>query len=381
MNKGERYFSEGQSIEINNRLSPYFNNPISKEDFYSFIYWIERLMSINETRYECQFENHKERINWGRKLYDGKMRWKLDRIIDILEETGIIFCSSYRFGEKDPHTRTYQFSIEFKDKIKSSNLILNQVNESILSKIDTNKIEYTNPQYKLLTSDRFSINIDSSFNSIEKLDSYNEAIYKRTILDLYQKNIYLSTGIKSGRITSSFTNVKREVREFCTIDGIKLESLDLQSSQAYLLCNKIIDNNKETKKFYDIIVNGNLYNYLDDKLNIGINETKKAFYHYLYKGNLGQHTIVQDIIIDKFPHVNKLVMKLNRELSKEGNKLVNILQKEEASIFIPVATKYALEGCLSVHDSLYFKPELKERILEDLNYQFKIRNYKNYTLR
>lgn len=381
MKNGTRQFSEGQSIELNKRLSKYFNKPIQKEDFYSFIYWFERLMSLNETRYECQFENHKERGSWGRKLYENQMRWKLDRIIDILEECGIIFCSSYRFGETDPHTRTYQFTVDFTNSIKSSELITEKVNETILSKIDDIKVEYSNPQYKLLMSDKFTIDIDTSIGCIEKLDAYNEAIYKRTVLDLYNKNIYLSTGEKSGRITSSFTNVKREVRQFCKIDGVNLESLDLQASQAYLLLNKIMDGNKETKKLYDLVLSGGLYNYLDDQLKIGIPDTKKEFYHYLYKGNMGKHVPVQDIIIRDFPHVNKLVMELNRNLLKENKKLVNVLQREESSIFVPVATKYALKGCLSVHDSLYFKPELRERIEKDLKQQFEIRNYKNYTLR
>lgn len=381
MKSGIRQFSRGQIDELDRRLNYFYDNPVPREDYFGFIWWLERLISINHTHYECQFENNKERVYWGRKLDNGKMRWKLDMIIDNLVRTNVIYRSSYHFGDKNSHTRTYQFTVDFRAAIRSSELGIAAVNETVIDKINVLKVDSENPQYKMLMSERFKLDADSSMNVIEGLDSYNEAIYKRTISDMLNKSIYLSVSDTTGRLTSSFTNIKREVRKFCTIDNEHLSSLDLQSSQAYLLANVIMDDNEETKRFYDMIIEGRLYDYLGKKLGTDIEDTKDHFYHYLYKGNCGAHIPVQKIIINEWPHINKLVMQLNRELKASGQKLCNVMQQLEASIFVPVANRHALEGCLSVHDSIYFKESLRPIITQELDDAFARLGLTNYTLR
>ena len=42
------------------------------------------------------------------------------------------------------------------------------------------------------------------------------------------------------------------------------------------------------------------------------------------------------------------------------------IQVRESEIFIPVATRHAIEGCLSVHDGLYFRSESRLDIIIDI---------------
>lgn len=52
------------------------------------------------------------------------------------------------------------------------------------------------------------------------------------------------------------------------------------------------------------------------------------------------------------------MLKEKSEFAEQGSSLANFLQSAEASLFIPVCEMNVESGCLSVHDSLYFSPEL-----------------------
>ena len=73
-----------------------------------------------------------------------------------------------------------------------------------------------------------------------------------------------------GRFHSSFTNLKKEIRnQYLTIDGQKLSCLDIKTSQPFFLVQIMKENyaftNPEINKFIDIVENHDLYIYLKDK--------------------------------------------------------------------------------------------------------------------
>lgn len=90
------------------------------------------------------------------------------------------------------------------------------------------------------------------------------------------KNIFASFGPKSNRITTLFTSKKRELRQFCKIDGEKLESLDLKSSQPYILAIHFLRKHPaESKRFYNDVVHNDIYTiFLDHARKEGLTKFK-----------------------------------------------------------------------------------------------------------
>lgn len=384
MKIGTRQILASVINELDKRLVDEYNSPIAKVDYYTFVYWLERMITMNDSHTECQFRNNEERLFWGRIKFNGKMVWKLDKIISTLEKHEILYKTPYRFDVDKSFSRTYFFGLNYNKAIEQSDtskLVYVEVNENIIHKIEDTKYDINNPQYKLLMSDRFNIDIDSCSRFIDTMYPSKEVIYKRMASDIHDKRIYLTNGEVSGRITSSFVNLKRELRQYCAIDNEQLISLDLKSSQAYLLANMLLDDNEETKRFYDIVTKEDIYNHLNEHLSIGRDATKAEFFHYLYKGNSGSYTPLQTIFKSLFPYVYEKICTLNRNLNKENKKLVWLLQQKEAEIFIPIANKFALRGCLSVHDALYFKGVLREEINNDLVRVMSLKGYSDYVFR
>ena len=52
----------------------------------------------------------------------------------------------------------------------------------------------------------------------------------------------------------------------------------------------------------------------------------------------------------------------------------------EADIFIPVQNMFVNKGCLSVHDSLYFKKSLRNEIMNELCQVLNVSGFKDFTL-
>jgi hypothetical protein len=65
----------------------------------------------------------------------------------------------------------------------------------------------------------------------------------------------------------------------------------------------------------------------------------------------GRKPALEDIFEKEFPYVYGKVQ-------EQKENLASTLQREEAELFIPGCTEFANRGCLSVHNSLYFKPDL-----------------------
>ena len=57
------------------------------------------------------------------------------------------------------------------------------------------------------------------------------------------------------------------------------------------------------------------------------------------------------------------------------------LEKLEAKIFIAVENRLVDLGCLSVHDSLYFKKSLFDMVKTELDKEFTKNNFRNYKLK
>lgn len=401
---GSSLHSVGSSKEISEELSEDFSEEINNN---KNKIKIEKTVSVpivvpdlpkNET--DCANETF---------LTPKKKRvWKLDFLLKILENKNIIIRTAYdRHNHK---TRRYLYNIMFEMECQESEIgiVKEEISEKycqlLLKEAKAPKEPHLKIQYDLLKSKRFKIDtdfalmwIDDKFYRERSISSNQKRNYTRMVLALEDKLIFTVEGAKGGRVFTNFNSIKRELRQFCTIDGQKLMSMDLKSSQPYLMAQFMNKKwPKESKTFYDTVTKDDIYLFFLKKWNevnpsgfyreysIGKNkmedvylntrdDIKPEYLKMLFKIR-GRKPALDDVFKSEFPFVYEKVQE-----QKEG--LASTLQREESDLFIPVCTEFAERGCLSVHDSLYFKPELYPSLLDCLKERFSKKNFKDFTFK
>lgn len=387
-------------------LNTEYNLVTRREDFLALLARIELFMSNNENEDKAWFEKHKYREYFGKTGPRGYQEYKLDIMLKTLERKNILVITPY--DKSRGKTRSYFYQLLFHMEYKESE------NEIIKVKIPEKyrrlfiketkipeKVELK-LQYDLLMSQRFKVDTNLALKWINDQYNRHEIIsnqkrnYVRMILSIDDKLIYTIEGDKGGRVYTNFTNLKKELRQFCLIDEQKLMSIDLKSSQPYLMAQFMMKNwPVESASFYEIVTKEDIYLFF---LNRWLEANPEGFYKRYNVDNRRVEKVYLRTRDDIKPEYLKMLFKINGrkpELDKIFKKefpfvyhkvqdlklgLASALQREESSIFIPVCTEFAERGCLSVHDSLYFKQELYQPILESLRSKFNEKGYKDFKL-
>lgn len=384
-------FTKGFVTSVDEILKDVYSKYLPRESFLHLFYLIER-GSDNENRYANYCELPRDiRNNFGRFKKDGKYFWRFVEIIKACEKHNIISSTTYS-NFNDNYCKSYGFTLEFLSTVCNTEIefIFCEVSKKTWDQINNS---YTEPTDPILLK---------HFNTIKKLNfdlvkgnelakQYKGERFLSIVRDIelmyYKSKIIVTTDERTGRIFSTFNLIKKELREFCTYNGEKLESLDLKSSQPYLLASLLLKenpNNEEVKRFYKLITEKDLYDWLlelwggfeyrdyDEQRTIA----KKMFFSYLYKNsNKGVNT-VQELIKRHFPEIYNILTERRKK-----DELWASLQKIEADIFIKVGNQFVERGCLSVHDSLYFPISLRVEIETALKDRFNQLGFSNYVLK
>lgn len=373
------FFTKGFITLIDELLLSYYST-IPKEDFLHFFYIIEKSKENNN-----MVELPRDiRNNFGKSY--GK--WKFKQIVDILESLDIIVSTTYSNYEGNNHCKAYGYKQEFQTKLidKELEFLFCEISEKTYNIINKS---YSIPEDPVLfhhyeTISKLEIDIDKAEHFAKQYSNEKFLRIMRDIMAIHYKDrIIVTDDPRTGRIFTSFNMMKKELRELCSFNNSPLVSLDLKSSQPYLLASILLKenpDNKEVQEFYDLITQKDIYIWLAEQWGFSDifskeesrDMAKKMFFNYLYKGNQGSNS-AQEIFKHNFPFVYELIKEKKRK-----EELWLVLQKLEASIFIPVANQFVLEGCLSVHDSLYFPERIRGRVekaLKDRLAQLFLINY------
>ena len=411
-------FSEYFINTIDSILEDVYSDYYPRESFFKFFYLIEKYSVYNKGEY-AQMPISIIRKTLGTKRVNKKKIQIASYIISKSIECNIVISTEYHFGNNKKNknkTRTYKFNNIFKDKY-SEHLIDVEIDKDGYLELTkehkrSNKEQpHLRLQYDLLKSKRviFDYKLASKWinDRIDILSQNQYSTYTRMAINMLNKKIGVTEDKKSNRIFSNLTLIKREFRNFITIDGEKLLSIDLKSSQPYLLASKILKENQncnECEDFFKLITEKDIYNTFRDKwfeINKTYNyiqynsetyeteikeisdrdESKKQFMRLLFKRAKGSVPF-QIVLKEMFPKVYDIIKQMKKEAESKGidNNLAVELQLEESNIFIPVINEVCKDGALSCHDSIYFKESLKERIFEILNNKFISLGYINYDL-
>lgn len=398
-------FTKGFLSYIDERLVHYYSKQLKREDFLHLFYVIEHRVGTKESNM-TELSHHFIRNKFGRYIEDGKQYWKFNQLVSISEKENIIVSTNYSNFEGNNFCKSYGYTIETINNVMEKELELQfcNISDKTYNAITSTYKPPTDPILlkHLDTIKKLDIDIDKATKFAKKFGGLSLLKIVRDI-DIIKNNnnIIVSEDNRTGRIFTSFNLMKKELRDFCTFNGEQMISLDLKSSQPYLLASLIMNNyhnnplklrnfsptitsdnqNKEIQKFYDLITKDDIYLWIVKQWGQSIlsdedarNMAKTELFRYLYKKNNGSNS-VQDLIKREFPIVFEIIRTI-----KYNSDIWMILQKLEADIFITVGNKFIEQGCLTVHDSLYFPKSLLNSISSALDSRFSELNYKHYIL-
>jgi hypothetical protein len=298
--------------------------------------------------------------------------------IDYLVENKIIYLK-------------YNYSVGRNSKIY-------KINPDILN--GDNVLKYKNHDHFLLKKYKTSI--------MEKNSSYiNKNVQEKIVNDLfyididydlaykflntlkgksYKRNLYVVEAIQNkhifyhfddyGRIHTNFTVLKNLIRKNClTIDGEQLIELDIKNSQPLFLTSIIeqysleeIDiDTDEYDRFKELTIDGNLYDYFIEELNLS---SKKMAKMLIYKVLFGKN--FEDEQNKKFkklfPTIHNFIVSY-KKISGDYKTMAYILQRKESNLVFnmiiqEIIEKYPYIKLFTIHDSISFPIKYKKEISE-----------------
>lgn len=394
-------FNQSFQYTIDELLSDVFQGMHYREDFLGFFYFFDHQMAYSDSEW-VQFDIANTRSLFGRH----NQQWKLSAIIRILIEKNILESTTYYFDLRDKTnstTRKYRYTDNFLRKVINEDIKFSTGNISYktyerLTRENTPSKPHLLAQYNILLSDRFSILDTAAQWLVENyriLTKNSFQVNMRSLMSLDNKdNIYVKQDDKTGRVFTNFVCLKRELRQFCKIDGEHLQSLDLKSAQPTFLAHQLLEQyptSEDVKHFYEIVTKDDIYDYLDkhyffreyyEEFNMPTtlrDQSKVEFMRWIFSDSRGSAGYSK-VIKKEFPDVWRFVQDGKNRYRKMGSNYALELQKIEAKIFIDGPLGLFQEGVLSVHDSLYFKPGLKglvedalsEALVKNKIYSFKL---------
>lgn len=220
-------------------------------------------------------------------------------------------------------------------------------------------------------------------NKLKKQNQIDDSKYQRNIIsieNINQHNIYFNFD-DFGRFHTNFTILKKEIRnEFLTINNEMISEVDIKNSQplffAVLLKIELSHINGDTKKYFDLVKEGLLYDDIIHNSNIKKrNDAKEMIYKVLFGNNLKTSKKANETFRKLYPSVYEYILEF-KENKKTYKELSHELQKMESEFIFNVVVKEIYETypeiiLFTVHDSIIFPKSYKSKIEAIFNKHFK----------
>lgn len=193
--------------------------------------------------------------------------------------------------------------------------------------------------------------------------------YTRQLFDIDNNIIYANRNETNNRLDTNLTNLKSELWEYLTLDNEKLVEIDIANSQFAILANIM----KVDDSFYELAINGKLYDYIADKLKC---KTSKEAKSKMFRMAFDKVKTEQDEIRELFPITMNNIDSYKKQNGYKA--FSNLLQKTESDIMIDnvlfeLMKRYRI---VTVHDSVRCKVSDYNNVLEDVNQIFNKINFK-----
>lgn len=245
-----------------------------------------------------------------------------------------------------------------------------------------------NIREKLIDSlKEIKIDYDGAINFIKKMKDnkkIDESKYQRNLIsidNISNQHIYFNFD-DYGRFHTNYTILKKEIRnDFLTINNEMISEVDINNSQplffAVILKKELTHINGDTKKYFDLVKSGLLYDdiiansYLKTR-----SEAKELIYKVLFGNNLKANKKVNKVFKNLYPSVYEYILEF-KEQRKNYKELSHELQKMESefifnNVIKEIYSTYPEIVLFTVHDSILFPKSYQEKVESIFNKHFEI---------
>lgn len=337
---------------------------------------------IHELLIKYYFSSNVEiKFNLSSTILRNKYGQFYNYYIEYLCENGFMsLVSKYYVGKK---TNSYKLDTKsVYDVVRWKNtdkfLLKKSKNryETSITEISQSRIN-PNIRVKLIESlDKIEIDYEGAINFIKKLkdeDKIDESKYQRNLIsieNINDRNIYFNFD-DYGRFHTNFTILKKEIRnEFLTINNEMIAEVDINNSQplffAVMLKKALPEINGDTKKYFELVKKGLIYEDIMHHSILTRNESKEMIYKVLFGDNTRANKKVNKIFQSLYPSVYEYILEF-KEQKKNYKELSHELQKMESEFIFNDVVKEIFETypeivLFTVHDSIIFPKSYEERI-------------------
>lgn len=314
-----------------------------------------------------------------RKRYGANYNYYIDY---LMSEGFISLVSKYFVGKKTNSYKIIDIESVY-DVIRWKNTDKKLIKKSEYrfetTLTETSKTSIPNDiRVKLIESlDKINIDYENAYNYLN--DKYNnneidEHKYHKNLMsieNIASKNIYFNFD-DYGRFHTNYTILKREIRnQYLSINNEMTAEIDINNSQplffAVLLKTQLPHINGDTKKYFDLVKNGLLYDDIINNSQLKTKpEAKELIYKVLFGDNVNAGKRKNKIFRDLYPSVYEYILEF-KENRKNYKELSHELQKMESNFIFNTVIKEIYETypeiiLFTVHDSIIFPKSYYDRV-------------------
>ncbi len=299
----------------------------------------------------------------------------------LIEKKFINIVSKYYVGKK---TNTYKINNQnVYDTIRYKNYdkflikkMKKDIYESSITEISNSPIPLEIRKVLVHNLTKIDIDYDKSKDFLDNLKETKKieiSKYKKneiSVENISIKNIYFKFD-GFGRFHTNFTILKKEIRnKFLTINNEILTELDITNSQplffAILLKKEVPSINGDTRRYFDLVKNGLIY---DDIIQNSTIKTRKSAKELMYKVLFGDNEECKKenrIFKTLYPSAHEYIVEFKTE-KKNYRLLSHQLQRMESefifdTVVAEIIKEYPNMIFFTVHDSICFPKSYKNRI-------------------
>jgi hypothetical protein len=311
--------------------------------------------------------------------------------INYLINTQFIYLVSNYFSNKK--SRSYRLNINDLVEVKKCKL----TDKVLLKKLSPEFLKETYLKYNnspipidirtKLVEDLYKINIDSNL-AIEYLSdiknnkdiTYNK--YMRnyiTIINLKSGNLFFKFD-EYGRMHTNFTVLKKEIRKkYLTINNEEIDEIDLSNSQPLFLTLILKEKmskselfSKEVSYYIELVKNGLIYDYIQNKLNFKDRNDAKIFLYRILFGNNNDNKKENLLFKQLFPIIFNFI-KLYKEQNNDYKSLSHKLQLLESDFIFNKVIRHIMTInpniiLFTIHDSISFPKKYINEVSNIFNF-------------
>lgn len=270
-----------------------------------------------------------------------------------------------------------EFSIRYDEAIAATEEV---ALEALYSTCIANNINIKKEDLLNIINDKIDVRLQAIKDRLTKLKEFYNVTHRlmthqmvvRAIRDGF---LYFRRNKTNGRLDSNLSNLPSYLRKYINSD-FELYNLDIKNSQPFFFyCTIKHDsdiNIDELNKYKELVINGNLYNYIADEFNNKFitnkpkdrNDGKDMMFKILFSKTTS-YSKYKELFADNFPTIMDYINKTNHYAH---NTIANMMTIKESTVILdvvkPKLTKLGIEP-YTIHDSFIAK-DIEINIIENV---------------